>query len=192
MLREVQSAGQRGSVCPVNAAIVYWWAALNAPFGESMPVKQRKPFLLKRYKGWPYGLERAIEATPEDAILQNDLVDRRPARVYAKGRVALAGDAAHPTTPNLGQGVNMAIDDAIVLARCLRSVPSVPAALQQYERERLPRTRLVVQRSWMFGQMCLWQSGVAVRLRETGLRFTPQAVSKNLLRWQILDSVGNL
>jgi 2-polyprenyl-6-methoxyphenol hydroxylase-like FAD-dependent oxidoreductase len=192
VLREIQGPGQRGAVLPVNSNTVYWWAALNAPAGKILPPEQRKPFLLDRFKGWPYGLPDAIEQTPPESILHNDLVDRPPAWVYAKGRLALIGDAAHPTTPNLGQGANMAIDDAIVLARCLRTSPSIPQALEQYQRERLPRTRLVVQRSWNFGQVCLWRSPIAIKLREASLRLTPKPVLKNILRWQILENAGTL
>jgi 2-polyprenyl-6-methoxyphenol hydroxylase-like FAD-dependent oxidoreductase len=187
VLREVQGAGLRCAVLPVNAETVYWFTAMNASAGKTLPQEQRKTFLLERFRGWPHGLEEAIGRTPESSILQNDLVDRPPARIYAKGRLVLIGDAAHPTTPNLGQGANMAIDDGIVLARCLREEPTIPEALAQYQRERLPRTRLVVQRSWNFGQMCLWESPLAVRMREASLRLTPRSMLKNFLRWQILE-----
>jgi 2-polyprenyl-6-methoxyphenol hydroxylase-like FAD-dependent oxidoreductase len=192
IMREVQGRGQRGSVCPVDADTVYWWTALNAPDGKLLPQKERKAFLIERYGGWPFGLPEAIAATPDAAILQQDLVDRPPARTYARGRLVLTGDAAHPTTPNLGQGANMAIDDAIVLARALRAESSIAAALERYQRERLPRTRLIVQRSWSFGRMCLWDSSLAVGLRELMLALTPTRVMKDMLRWQILEGVGSL
>jgi 2-polyprenyl-6-methoxyphenol hydroxylase-like FAD-dependent oxidoreductase len=104
----------------------------------------------------------------------------------------LVGDAAHPTTPNLGQGANMAIDDAIVLARALRDADSLAAALARYQRERLERTRLIVKRSWSFGRPFRWKSRLAVKLRETMLRHTPARVTTEFLRWQILESVGKL
>lgn len=191
-LREVQGAGQRGSVCPIDPETVYWWAAYNAPRATMVPIGERRDSLLERYRGWPFGLPDAISATPNDAILQNDLVDRVPARRYVAGRVVLVGDAAHPTTPNLGQGANMAIDDAIVLARALRQEPDLETALVRYERERLSRATLVVQRSWTFGRMCTWQSGLAVGLRDMMVRMTPARVMRDMLRWQILDSVGRL
>jgi 2-polyprenyl-6-methoxyphenol hydroxylase-like FAD-dependent oxidoreductase len=188
---EVQGAGQRGAVCPVNRETVYWWVALNAPPGQIFSQEERKAFLLERYKGWPFGLEKAIAATPVGAILHNDLVDRPPARNYTKGLAVLIGDAAHPTTPNLGQGANMAIDDGIVLARCLRDLPSVSAALAQYEYQRLRRTREIVDRSWNFGRMCLWKSATAVALREFTARIIPDFMMRRVLRWQILG-VGPL
>jgi 2-polyprenyl-6-methoxyphenol hydroxylase-like FAD-dependent oxidoreductase len=191
-LREIQGRGQRGAVCPVDLETVYWWAAHNAPAGEILQPLSRKNHLLVRYRGWPFGLEDAILATASDAILQNDLMDRPPADNYARGRVVLIGDAAHPTTPNLGQGANMAIDDAIVLARSLRTEATVSGALERYQQERLPRTRQIVQRSWRFGQMCLWKSAPAVWLREVMLQLTPQSIMRELLRSQILESVGDL
>ena len=191
-LREIHGKGQRGSVCPVDTQQSYWWAAFNAPLNEIIPPERRKALLLERYAGWPFGLPEAIAATPDGAILQNDLVDRPPARQYARGRVVLVGDAAHPTTPNLGQGANMAIDDAIVLARALRDADSLATALARYERERLERTRLIVKRSWSFGRPFRWTSRGAVKLRETLIRHTPARVTTELLRWQILESVGGL
>jgi 2-polyprenyl-6-methoxyphenol hydroxylase-like FAD-dependent oxidoreductase len=191
-LREIQGAGQRAAVCPVDARTIYWWAAYNAPAAGMIEPARRKEALLERYRGWPFGLPEAIAATDGDAILQNDLVDRKPIRRYTSGRLALLGDAAHPTTPNLGQGANMAIDDAIALARALRDEPTLAGALARYERERIPRTRLIVERSWRFGQLCRWDSRLGVALRETMMRATPASVLRKMLRWQILESVGDL
>jgi 2-polyprenyl-6-methoxyphenol hydroxylase-like FAD-dependent oxidoreductase len=191
-VREIHGAGQRGSVCPIDGRRVYWWVAHNAAVNEIVPPELRKAMLLERYRGWPFGLPDAIAATEDGGILQNDIVDRKPARRYARGRVVLVGDAAHPTTPNMGQGANMAIDDAIVLARALRDEDALEDALARYERERLDRTRLIVKRSWTFGRPFRWKSRPAVKLREALLRRTPARALTDLLRWQILESVGSL
>ncbi|HVS73699.1 MAG TPA: FAD-dependent monooxygenase [Phycisphaerae bacterium] len=191
-LREIQGPGIRGSVSPVTPDTLYWWTAINAPPDQLIPQPQRKAWLLDRFSHFPFALPDAIRATPDEAILQNDLVDRAPANVYTKNRIVLLGDAAHPTTPNLGQGANMAIDDAIVLARNLRDSPTVEAALLAYEHERLPRTRLIVNRSWSYGRLARWKSPLAVKLRESLLRLTPRRALVNILRQQILSSVGPL
>ncbi len=191
-LGEIQGRGQRGAVCPIDAETVYWWVAYNAPMGQVVEQQARREHLLGRYRDWPSTLEQAIAATPSDTILQNDLVDREPAQRYARGRVVLLGDAAHPTTPNLGQGANMAIDDSITLARALRDEADVPRALARYERERLPRTRRIVQQSWDFGRLCTWESAPAVWLRERMLPLTPQSALRRVLRSQIIENVGRL
>ncbi len=74
------------------------------------------------------------------------LVGRPPLAHLTQGRVALMGDAAHPTLPFLAQGANMAIEDGAVMARCLSAAP-VPEALSAFERVRLQRTTLIVNRS---------------------------------------------
>ncbi|MFN3274083.1 MAG: FAD-dependent monooxygenase [Paracoccus sp. (in: a-proteobacteria)] len=66
------------------------------------------------------------------------------APVWQDGRVALLGDAAHPTLPFLAQGAVMAIEDAWVLAACLDADPDQSAALARYQAARLPRTARIV------------------------------------------------
>jgi salicylate hydroxylase len=73
------------------------------------------------------------------------LIGRPPLRHCSVGRVTLLGDAFHPTLPVLGQGANMAIEDSLILARCLEGSTSVVEALQRYEAARLNRTSRIVQ-----------------------------------------------
>jgi salicylate hydroxylase len=74
------------------------------------------------------------------------LLGRDPLEHYAEGRVAVMGDAAHPTLPFLAQGANMALEDAVVLTRCLEAF-DVPDALRRYEAARLARTTAIVRGS---------------------------------------------
>jgi salicylate hydroxylase len=67
-------------------------------------------------------------------------------RRWSAGRVSLLGDACHPTLPFLAQGANMAIEDGMVLARCLDRY-AVPEALRRYEAARLERTSRIVRGS---------------------------------------------
>jgi salicylate hydroxylase len=74
------------------------------------------------------------------------LMGREPLDHYAQGRVCVMGDAAHPTLPFLAQGANMALEDAVVIARCL-DLADVPEALIRYENARLQRTAAIVRGS---------------------------------------------
>jgi salicylate hydroxylase len=74
------------------------------------------------------------------------LLGRDPLDHYARGRVCVMGDAAHPTLPFLAQGANMALEDAVVIARCL-DLSDVPTALQRYQDARLQRTAAIVRGS---------------------------------------------
>jgi 2-polyprenyl-6-methoxyphenol hydroxylase-like FAD-dependent oxidoreductase len=54
-------------------------------------------------------------------------------------------------TPNMGQGANQAIEEAVVLAACLKAENEVSAALHAYEARRLKRTTRIVQQSLRMG-----------------------------------------
>ncbi len=81
------------------------------------------------------------------------LMARPPLEQWADGRVALLGDACHPTLPFLAQGAVMAIEDGFVLARAMDAYPDeVPQALRRYEAARLVRTTEIVRRSMENGR----------------------------------------
>jgi salicylate hydroxylase len=82
------------------------------------------------------GLIRTIET---GTLFKWGLHDRPPLARWSSGRVTLLGDAAHPMSPFLGQGAALAIEDGVVLARCLAKVCDLPQALALYERARKPR-----------------------------------------------------
>ena len=71
------------------------------------------------------------------------LLGRDPLPHFAQGRVCLLGDAAHPTLPFLAQGANMALEDAMIMARCLDAYP-MQEALRRFEAARLDRTAAIV------------------------------------------------
>jgi salicylate hydroxylase len=73
------------------------------------------------------------------------LLGREPLSRFSYGRATLLGDAAHPTLPMLAQGANMAIEDAMVLARCLAACDDVGTALARYDAARVERTARLVR-----------------------------------------------
>ena len=80
------------------------------------------------------------------------LVGRAPMTAWTRGRVTLLGDACHPMLPFLAQGANSALEDGLVLARCLDAHADVAIALQRYEALRLERTTKIVDGSAATGK----------------------------------------
>ncbi len=63
---------------------------------------------------------------------------------WHKGPLCIAGDATHAVSPHVGHGASLAMEDAIVLAKCLRDIPDVESAFEMYEKLRKQRTQKIV------------------------------------------------
>jgi 2-polyprenyl-6-methoxyphenol hydroxylase-like FAD-dependent oxidoreductase len=170
--------GQRFGLLDLGDGRAYWYATFAEPErpGRSAAGHGR---LLDRYADWHAPIPETIAQTPAEALLHGPTYDRSPRRGWHRGRVVLAGDAAHPTTPNLGQGGGMAIEDAPALARCLEAHP-VPEALRRFERERYRRTARVTAESLRIGRLALVQ-GLPARLLEGVTRIVPNRLMERRL-----------
>jgi 2-polyprenyl-6-methoxyphenol hydroxylase-like FAD-dependent oxidoreductase len=114
------------------------------------------------------------------ALLHHDLHDRPPLAVWGRGRATLLGDAAHPMTPNLGQGGCTAIEDALVLADGLERGDDVAATLRAYEAARRARTALIVRKARWLGRVGQERSALLCALRNLLVRWRPQ-------RWSLRE-----
>lgn len=98
-----------------------------------------------------------------DLVWQSEFrLHRRVTTSFVRGRIALAGDAAHLNSPIGGQGMNAGIQDAEVLARCLLQAleQDNPALLKPYEAARLPAIRRGVNRfTNQLTRILLFQNG---------------------------------
>ncbi|MEH0449806.1 FAD-dependent monooxygenase [Streptomyces sp. B21-102] len=126
----------------------YWFANLHRP-----DEPDRRDLAAMTTDRWRRHLTALFaDDTPVIARVLDHLVGRSaPTRVrhpdqpgLAPGPAALIGDAVHATSPSAGQGASMAIEDAVVLAQCLRDAPDTTTAYTTYERLRRPRVEKVV------------------------------------------------
>ncbi|MEM8931512.1 MAG: FAD-dependent monooxygenase [Acidobacteriota bacterium] len=181
-LFEIWGRGTRFGGVRVDSEHVYWFAVRNAPPRTDDEPGTRKARLIELFASSTVGERYAspvpelLEATPESTLLHNDIVDRPPSRRWGRGRVTLLGDAAHPMTPNMGQGACQAIEDAVVLAdRVARSDDPV-AGLRRYETARMDRANGFVDASHRFGRLAQWAHPLSCRLRDAMLALTPTSV----------------
>jgi 2-polyprenyl-6-methoxyphenol hydroxylase-like FAD-dependent oxidoreductase len=163
---ETWGKGQRFGLVPLSRQRVYWFATANRPEKETDNPASRQAELEELFGGWHFPISELIETTPAGTILRNDIYDLPPLNKWTAGRVTLLGDAAHPMTPNLGQGACQAIEDALVLAGCLAKVAEVPVALREYERLRLRRTASIVKKSRQVGTVGQWSNPLLGWLRQ--------------------------
>lgn len=181
---ESWGCGLRFGYGHLRADEVYWFALENAPAG-GLDAGSPRAMLLERFRGWHEPVTRLIAATSDDDLLRTDINDRPPIDRWTMGPVALLGDAAHPMTPNLGQGACQAIEDGVVLAGALVRSSEVMEALADYERRRIGRTRWFVEESRRFGATGQLGHPVACWLRDAAFALTPPG----LLRPRFLRSM---
>ncbi|CAK0782391.1 hypothetical protein CVIRNUC_005666 [Coccomyxa viridis] len=154
--------GQQGGIAgyyPLDTHRCYYFLGFQASQEEADELKKanqegKKADLARRVKNFPKHLKEAVAGTPQDEIFINHIGDRvvEPGETWGRKLSTLIGDAAHPTTPALGQGGCMALEDGVELAAALRdaaqtaAVPwaQVPAAdiertLRDFERRRSTR-----------------------------------------------------
>ena len=90
------------------------------------------------------GPARALIESGELELAGDNTYDLGHVASWHRGRLVLVGDAAHAPSPSSGQGVSLALEDAVVLAGCLASAPDVSAAFDSFVGARRQRVEKVV------------------------------------------------
>ncbi|MEU3455872.1 FAD-dependent monooxygenase [Micromonospora sp. NPDC006766] len=169
----VNGRGTQLFVAPANADTLYWTAKVTAGAGvwPAMGPTAALAALVDRIAQWRPAVVAMVRDTDPADIAVTDIHDRNPVRRWVRGRVALLGDAAHPMVPALGQGANTALEDAVVLADCLRRYPDPDGALRAYEAERVERAARVVLHSRRQGALDQGAGRLRALLRDAGMRW---------------------
>ena len=167
--------GERFGLADIGGGRVYWWGTKNMPPDQARDWKGDKAEIARVYAKWAPEIGAVIEATPEDSIINIPAQDRPFSDHWGDGPVTLLGDAAHPMMTRLGQGANMAVEDGVVLARCLADAPDVESGLRRYEQARQPRTRALVEASLALSRVEQIENPIGVLLRRLYFRFVPES-----------------
>ncbi len=168
--------GKRFGACPIGHGRIYWYAAITATAGNLGPPSTWKNRLIQKYSNWHKPIPDLISSTSENAILGHEVCDREPLFEWGRGSVTLLGDAAHPMTPDLGQGACMAMEDADSLSDCLSQDLPLVDSLRTFEYFRYDRTRMMMLDSRRLGSMGQWSNPFAVLLRTLWLTLLPKSI----------------
>jgi 2-polyprenyl-6-methoxyphenol hydroxylase-like FAD-dependent oxidoreductase len=160
---------------PVDDDTTYVWAAADAAAVRDALTRRDLPAFVR---GWATVLPVAVElgsVASFDDILINT-VRRVDCRRWFSGRLVLLGDAAHAMAPNLGQGANSALVDAVILTDALAHAPSLEDALTRYD-ERRRTARRVQNIAGLLQRLCRMDNRLAVGLRNAVLGGAGQLTS---------------
>ncbi len=176
---ETYGVGKRVGIVPIKAGWFGWWATLNEPFMQTDEPAGSRQKLLAHFGTWHDPIPELIQRT--EHLIKNSLTDRVPVRGWSAGMAVLLGDAAHPTTPNLGQGGCMAIEGAYLLAACINKYGLSPAAFARYETLHFPRASRIVNASLKLGEIGQSESRVLGAVRNALFSAMPARLNMKLI-----------
>ncbi|WP_029215664.1 FAD-dependent oxidoreductase [Kallotenue papyrolyticum] len=150
---------------------IYWFNNLAYPGTprraelEAIPEAEWRERLLALHRDDQSVIRQIIRAT-EGAIGRYPIYDIPSLPRWRRGPLVLLGDAAHATSPSAGQGAALALEDALVLAKCLRDRPTTSAAFALYEQLRRERAERVVRLSRQIGNHKATSNPIARWIRD--------------------------
>ena len=172
---ETWGRGARFGLGPTSGERIIWYATWNTAAGGADD-GDTAARLRGLFGAWHDPIPAIIGATPQTAVIRNDIYDRRPTRTWSRGRVALLGDAIHPMTPDLAQGACQAIVDATTLATCLAAARDSRAALREYQQRRWRNAAFNTLIARTVGTMGQWDGRITCTARNTLTRAIPLAL----------------
>ena len=172
----------RFGIVPLAPNKIYWFACVNAAPNDPALRQFKVADLQKTFRHFHQSVGDILENTCDTDLIWSDIIDLKPIPHFAFGNVVLVGDAAHATTPNLGQGACQAIEDAVVLAEELSRHSDPADAFAAFERRRLRRTHFIVNTSWRLGKIAQLSQPWLAGLRNTFFRLLPESLNERQMR----------
>jgi 2-polyprenyl-6-methoxyphenol hydroxylase-like FAD-dependent oxidoreductase len=176
---ETYGEGKRVGIVPIKDGKFGWWATFNEDFLKDDEPEGAKAKLRRLFGDWHFPIPELIENT--DHILKNSLCDREPSKGWSKGKTVLLGDAAHPTTPNLGQGACMAIEGAYILSECINKYDLSEKAFKKYESLHFKRAKEITETSLLMGKMGQIENAALIKMRNFLFKSMPDSVSMKMI-----------
>jgi 2-polyprenyl-6-methoxyphenol hydroxylase-like FAD-dependent oxidoreductase len=179
---ETWGSNGRFGIVPLSNGQVYWFACVNAEVNNKRYKSFQVEDLIQHFEKYHNPIPTILKLSENKDLIQHDIYDIEPLKQFAYGRMVLIGDAAHATTPNMGQGACQAIEDAVVLAKCMAQNDNFEEAFQSFEKRRLDRTKWVIETSNSIGKIAQLENEVLIGFRNIILRSLPKFIGNGQLR----------
>ncbi|MCF2488964.1 FAD-dependent monooxygenase [Dyadobacter sp. CY347] len=187
---ESYGKGKRVGIVPIRDGRYGWWATMNEKFMVDDEPEGTKPKLQRLFGYWHHPISELIAKS--EFIIKDSISDRIPVKGWTKGNCTLIGDAAHPTTPNLGQGGCLAIEGAYLLGEIIRKYGITDTTFQLYESIQFPRAKAIVEDSLMLGKLGQLENGIAVFLRNAAMNIAPPSITLKVIDKYFLQDVTSM
>lgn len=185
---EAWSKKGRFGWAPLHNGDVYWFACMNSEAKNPVYKTFTKEDVADYFSFYAPVVERLIRETYDDYFLHHDIYDIKPLDTFVYNRICLLGDAAHATTPNMGQGAGQSIEDAFELMEAIKNTPTMNDAFNQYDAMRVKKTKKVINLSRKIGWAAQWEHPLLVGFRNKVFPLIP----KSLLFWRLTFLFKNM
>lgn len=171
-----------------EAEEVYWFGNMNYPGApsrkelQSIPQGEWRRTINGLYADDIAPLPEIVRSTEEE-IGVYPIYDMPSLPVWHDKSVVLIGDAVHATSPNAGQGASLALEDAMVLAKCIRDIPDVQLAFSAFQKQRRQRVERIVKYSRTIGQRKHATNSVQVFFRDLMMPLFLKSANKVSQKW---------
>lgn len=172
-LNEAWGRGKRFGFVKIGDEKVYWYALINSKRIVSDEVN-----LLEWFSEFHSDILNIIAATAKEKIVVSDIFDLKPINKWQDKNVCLVGDAAHATTPNMGQGACQAVEDAFTLGRLLNKGFAIEDTFEVYETLRRKKAHVVVNTSWTIGKIAHVENRIGAWWRNVLMKLLPESTGK--------------
>ena len=191
---EFLGLGKRLGVFPQGQNKIYCFATLNATMGDETYRNISKENFAHLFKEFPAAAQGCLDNLIGDdssVLIQRDIADLKKSILHVpKTGIIFCGDAGHATTPNLGQGAAMGMEDAYVFAKNWQPSIAPGDMAEQFNTRRKKRVEFIRSQSRFFGKIGQIENSVAAAIRNKFLKLAPQSfVQKNMQSLLLHSSV---
>ena len=170
---EIWGKGKRFGFVKISEQKVYWYALVNEnKFKGNLD-------LTEVFRDFDSLVLEILKSTQKENIILNDIIDLAPIPKWYVENLCLIGDAAHATTPNMGQGACQSIEDAYVIGKLLEKNKDFNFVFEDFQKIRLKKVDYIVKNSWTIGKISQWEKGN--QLRNFLMRSLPESMNQNMI-----------
>jgi len=170
---EIWGKGKRFGFVKLSENKVYWYALIN-----EKNYKQNLD-LVSVFDDFDPLVLRILEATKQKNIILNEIIDLTPIPKWYSENLCLIGDAAHATTPNMGQGACQSIEDAYVIGKLLEKNKNFNSVFEEFQKTRRKKVDYITNTSWKIGKISQWEKGNSIR--NFLIRSVPESVNQKMI-----------
>ena len=181
--KSIETWGPQGrfGLTPLVNHQIYWYACKNTPLNSAVYQWDLKD-IKNNFKLYSGLIRSTLQKTKSEDLITTPIMDLKPLDSYVFNRILLIGDAAHATTPNMGQGACMAVEDVCVLMDELERYPTnIGIAFENFNKRRLKRTQYIIHTSRLAGKVAQFEHQILTSARNFALRTLPTSIAQSPL-----------